>query len=67
MVVSLRIYDVGIISFHYVFSVNETLAICYEEVEDRISWIYPRDYNIKKKIPVSSLQTFKKFLTLTRH
>lgn len=58
--VRLRIYAVGVICFHDVFSVNDTLAKYYEEVEDRISWLYPRDYNIEKKISVSSLHTLLK-------
>lgn len=66
-VVSLRRYAVGMMSFHYVFSVNETLAMCDEEAEDRMSCVCPRDCNIKKKNPISSLQTFLKLLTLIRH
>lgn len=46
--VNLRIYEVGMIGFHDVFSINETLAMYHKEVEDRISWLYPRDYNIEK-------------------
>ena len=57
---SLRIYAVGTLCFHDAFSVNDTLAMCYEEVEDRMSWLYPGDYNIEKKIPVSLLQTYLK-------